>query len=97
MHEPLSFSEMIKKASLSEASLFCYEGDGTVSLKDILALCKDKKSFAIIIGSEGGFSKEEFAAAKEAGFYSVNLGPRILRCETAPVYALSCLSFFFEL
>jgi len=97
VREPVSFLQMQELAGESDAALFCYEGTGTRSLKEVLAECSQKKSFAVIVGSEGGFSAEEASAAERAGFYSVNLGPRILRCETAPFYALSSLSFFFEL
>ena len=44
---------------------------------------------AALTGSEGGFSVEEAAAAKAAGAITVGLGPRILRCETAPLAALT--------
>jgi 16S rRNA (uracil1498-N3)-methyltransferase len=40
-----------------------------------------------VIGPEGGFSEEEAAAAEQAGFQLVTLGPRILRAETAAVAA----------
>ena len=40
-------------------------------------------------GSEGVFSVEEAEAAKAAGAVTVGLGPRILRCETAPLAALT--------
>ena len=36
-------------------------------------------------------------SAEEAGFSMANLGPRILRCETAPDYCLSAISYRFEL
>ena len=36
-------------------------------------------------------------AAEAAGLIPVNLGPRILRCETAPMYALSAISYRLEL
>jgi 16S rRNA (uracil1498-N3)-methyltransferase len=39
----------------------------------------------IAIGPEGGFSDDEAAAALASGWQSVNLGPRILRVETAAV------------
>ena len=95
---PISFSEMIKSAKESELTLFCYEGEGTVSLKAILeGYGEPPKSIAIIIGSEGGFSPEEAKSAEDAGFKMANLGPRILRCETAPDYCLSALSYKFEL
>ncbi len=95
--EPIRFSEMLERAAAADCALFCYEGDGTRSLKDVLTDAADKKSFAVIVGSEGGFSPEEAEAADAAGLIPVNLGPRILRCETAPLYALSALSYFFEL
>ena len=44
---------------------------------------------ALVVGSEGGFSREEYARAKELGFTGVSLGKRILRAETASVALLS--------
>jgi 16S rRNA (uracil1498-N3)-methyltransferase len=52
---------------------------------------------AVFVGSEGGFSPEEAAAAQEAGAISVSLGSRILRCETAPLFAVSCIAYTYEL
>ena len=94
---PIGFDEAIAKAARSELALFCYEGDGAVSLKRTLNLNKNAKTVSLVVGSEGGFSLDESKKAVEAGLLSVNLGPRILRCETAPVYALSAISYFFEL
>ena len=42
-------------------------------------------SCALVVGSEGGFAGEEFAAARAAGFAGVTLGRRILRAETAAI------------
>lgn len=50
-------------------------------------------SCAIVIGSEGGFSKEEETLANECGFASVTLGKRILRAETAAVALTSVVMF----
>ena len=94
---PLDFLPMLKDASEKDLALFCYEGEGTVSLKDILSKNTDVKSIAVIVGCEGGFSESEALAAKDAGLTSVNLGPRILRCETAPLYALAAISYSYEL
>ena len=44
---------------------------------------------ALVVGSEGGFSREEFERAKELGFTGVSLGKRILRAETASIALLS--------
>lgn len=54
-------------------------------------------SLSFFIGSEGGFSAEEAAEAQKAGLPAVGLGRRILRCETAPLFVLSCLSYALEL
>ena len=51
------------------------------------------KTIAMMVGSEGGFSDEEAAYAKEHGAMVASLGPRILRCETAPVAALSAIMY----
>ena len=40
-------------------------------------------STAIVVGSEGGFSQEEFDLSKEYGYQTIYLGKRILRAETA--------------
>jgi 16S rRNA (uracil1498-N3)-methyltransferase len=48
-------------------------------------------SFALLSGPEGGFSGQEVAAARRAGFVGVRLGPRVLRTETAAVAALASL------
>ncbi|MGP1679312.1 MAG: 16S rRNA (uracil(1498)-N(3))-methyltransferase [Burkholderiales bacterium] len=45
----------------------------------------------LLIGAEGGLAPAEFQAAQASGFEPVNLGPRILRTETAPVAALALL------
>lgn len=47
------------------------------------------KSVAILIGPEGGLSVEEIELAKQHGFLGLNLGPRILRTETAPLAAIT--------
>jgi 16S rRNA (uracil1498-N3)-methyltransferase len=46
---------------------------------------------ALLIGPEGGLADEEMTAARGHGFDVLQLGPRVLRTETAPVVALSAL------
>ena len=45
----------------------------------------------IVIGSEGGFEPQEAERLTAAGFTAASLGKRILRCETAPIAAISIL------
>jgi 16S rRNA (uracil1498-N3)-methyltransferase len=49
------------------------------------ALYPLKGSTVIVVGSEGGFAKEEAENAKEKGYQYISLGKRILRAETACV------------
>ena len=94
---PVSYAEAIREAKGADIALFCYEGDGTVSLKSALSNALGKKTVSVIVGCEGGFSEKEADEARAAGLTAVNLGPRILRCETAPDYVLSAISFVLEL
>lgn len=93
----LTFNEMLKDIKSSDLILFCYEGDGTTSLKSVLSSAKINGSIALIIGSEGGFSLKEVELAKENGAIAVGLGKRILRCETAAPFALACIVYETEL
>ncbi len=54
--------------------------------------CDGTKSITIVIGPEGGFSEEEMAQFKDMGFEAVTLGSRILRAETASMYAVAICS-----
>ena len=103
---PISFAQAIEEGKKTDLPLFCYEGDGTVSLRSVLSDARLKlhvgdvgvsPKSAIYIGPEGGYDTREVALAAEAGFPSVNLGRRILRCETASGFVLSCMTYEFEL
>ncbi|MBQ7187433.1 MAG: 16S rRNA (uracil(1498)-N(3))-methyltransferase [Ruminococcus sp.] len=86
--EPVSFDEAVKLAAEMDKSLFCYEGGGDSLLT---ADFEGVETVGILIGAEGGFEPTEAEAAAEAGLMSVTLGRRILRCETAPLAAISAV------
>lgn len=50
-------------------------------------------SAALLVGPEGGFEDNEIHLALDQGFRALQLGPRILRTETAPLAAISILQF----
>lgn len=68
-----------------------------VNLVKILSGLEVGQSVLVIIGPEGGVSPEEVVAFEKAGAVKTGLGPRILRAETAPLYALSAISYATEL
>lgn len=80
--------------------LFGYEEEAkrepTSSFSDILQQVNYGESILLIIGPEGGFSKEEVVSLKNKGAIPVRLGKRILRTETASLYALASISYHFE-
>ena len=93
----LSFAEMLKQATADATAFFCYEDEQALSLKAALqALPSSVRKISVIVGSEGGFSPEEAADAREAGAVSVGLGHRILRCETAPTVAFPAVMYACE-
>ena len=83
----LRFEEVCAQFKNYDLVLFFYEGGGA-PLRQLLRSGTAKR-IALVTGSEGGFSAEEAAAAAAAGAQTVGLGPRILRCETAPLAALT--------
>lgn len=93
----VDFKTAITSAATAELPLFCYEGDGTKPIRQILEEHPTAATVSVMVGCEGGFSLDEASAAIAAGLIPTGLGKRILRCETAPSYALSCLSYHFEL
>jgi 16S rRNA (uracil1498-N3)-methyltransferase len=52
-------------------------------------------SVALLVGPEGGLSAAELEAARASGFQPWQIGPRVLRTETAPVAALALLQAHF--
>ena len=97
VYPPLSFSAMLEKAKACGPVLFCYEGGGTSSLRLLLEQNRNAETLSLVVGCEGGFSVGEAEEARAGGALLCGLGGRILRCETAPLYALSSISFLFEL
>jgi 16S rRNA (uracil1498-N3)-methyltransferase len=45
----------------------------------------------LLIGPEGGFSEQEIYQTEQNGFQTIQLGPRVLRTETAAIAAISAL------
>lgn len=86
----INFREAVEKMKNDECAVMLYENGGVHFSETNV---KDSKSISILVGSEGGFDEEEAEYAKESGITPVWLGKRILRCETAPVTAISIAMF----
>ena len=84
---PLDIKDLPARFSEFDLVLFFYEGGG----QSLRTLVKNQKRIALITGAEGGFSPEEAEKLVAADAVPVGLGPRILRCETAPVAGLAAV------
>lgn len=72
--------------------LLFWEEEKELHLDNIPAI-GNARSVALILGPEGGFSRQEVDLARESGWRTVSLGERILRAETATVTAVSIVQF----
>jgi 16S rRNA (uracil1498-N3)-methyltransferase len=88
-----SFRHAVASAAKADLPLFLYEGETDCHLQHALNQPSVPVSVSIMTGPEGGFEPDEAAFAKESGMRAVSLGPRILRCETAPIAALSAVMY----
>ena len=88
-----SFNSAIEHAVCTALPLFFYEREENRHLKQVLESSGSFQTASVVTGPEGGFEPHEAEAAQTAGMISVTLGPRILRCETAPAAVLAALMF----
>jgi 16S rRNA (uracil1498-N3)-methyltransferase len=100
IHSVHGFDELLEAASSFDAVVVAYEEEARQSaptrFADVLKTLYDKDSILLVFGPEGGISEQEISCLKERGALFTSLGPRILRTETAPLYALSAMSYEFE-
>lgn len=82
---------------LAKTNLFAYEKEAGKTDNLFNLLLNNKESVSVLVGPEGGFSeKEADMMINKYHFHPVSLGKRILRSETAAIYALSVISFLLE-
>lgn len=87
-----SYAEALRQAAQAELAVCFYENENELTFRQAIEAAPFH-SAAILTGPEGGFEPEEVAQAAAAGLQICTLGKRILRCETAPLCALSALMY----
>lgn len=90
----MTFSECIKDVIGYDLKLIAALTEGTVDIKSAIADFRGKR-VVIGIGPEGDFTPGEVNQAKESGFISVSLGPRVLKSDTAGLASLAILNYEF--
>ncbi|RED65703.1 16S rRNA (uracil(1498)-N(3))-methyltransferase [Cohnella lupini] len=100
----LTWKSLIKQFAEFDLVLLCYEEEGRAGnetgngLRDVLREFKQSQSSTaprvmVVIGPEGGLTAQEAETAAASGAKLIGLGKRILRTETAALFALACLAY----
>jgi 16S rRNA (uracil1498-N3)-methyltransferase len=88
--------DVLKMARHSDVKVLFWENQPLpVNLRQVVTRGQAAKNIFAILGPEGGFSPAEVEAASQEGFITADLGPRILRAETATIAAAVLLQFMF--
>ena len=87
-----SFSEALTRAAQADKALMLYEHEEALTLKMALS-SGGYSTVSLLTGPEGGLEEAEVTQAQEVGLQVCTLGRRILRCETAPLCALSAVMY----
>ena len=87
-----TYAEALKRAAQADKALMFYENEHATTLKMALE-SGSFETVSLLTGPEGGLEEKEVAQARDAGLQVCTLGSRILRCETAPLCALSAVMY----
>lgn len=85
---PATLAERAAAWSAEGARLLVADPTASSSLRDAI---HDAPTVALFCGPEGGFTPDEVASLSAAGALAINLGPRILRAETASIALLAAI------
>lgn len=87
-----SYKEALSRAARADISVLFYENERATTLRMVLQE-KPYNTISLLTGPEGGLDAAEVQQAMDAGLKVCTLGTRILRCETAPLCALSAVMY----
>lgn len=87
-----SYEEALSRASLADKAILFYENEQAVTLRMALQ-SGPYRTVSLMTGPEGGLEEAEVEKARKTGLQVCTLGKRILRCETAPLCALSAVMY----
>lgn len=90
----IAFASLIERQGGSTCLMFS-ERDGQSLVRTKEDRAPGANAITALVGSEGGWSDEELAAARAAGWNLVTLGGRTLRAETAAIAVTALLQHIF--
>ena len=87
-----SYSDALSRTAQADKAVLFYENEEAVTLRMSLDV-GHWDTVSLLTGPEGGLEAKEVEKAREMGIEVCTLGKRILRCETAPLCALSAVMY----
>ena len=87
-----SYKAALERAACADLAILFYENEHATTLRMALEE-KPFRSVSLLTGPEGGLDAKEVEQAAAVGLKVCTLGSRILRCETAPLCALSAVMY----
>ena len=87
-----SYKAALERAMRTDKAILFYENERATTLKMALE-SESYATISLLTGPEGGLELREVEMAKDMGMHICTLGNRILRCETAPLCALSAVMY----
>ncbi len=95
---PAPIGEFLRDTENFDLKLAAWLGEGREKIGKVLKEAaaeadKNPLTAALLLGPEGDLTPEEVAAARKSGFIPVDLGPRVLRADTAPIALAAVVQF----
>jgi len=94
IHPAVRLDEAIASSRGSDLKIVFWE-EAVDPIPENSGLSASGGTVFLMLGPEGGLSRQEVQAAKAAGFTVCTLGPRILRAETAAITACSLVQYLW--
>ncbi len=88
VQSPRPFEDVIEEVEGDGPRILLWTGEKERALASVLTRWDGKGRIVLAVGPEGGFTADEVAWARRAGFETAHLGPWILRTETAAIAAV---------
>lgn len=87
VHTPITLKNWLAKDNLHPTALVL----DPLATQNIKQACSGDGAVTLLAGPEGGLSEDEMEIVHESGFTGIQLGPRVLRTETAALAAIAAL------
>ena len=93
VQSPMALRDFCVRYRSAPVKLVCWEEEQRHGIRQALGRLADQSPIVVLIGPEGGLTVDEVEMAREYGFMTVSLGPRVLRTETAAIVLTSVVRY----